>query len=145
VRRWHAGISRLTGPTAVRQAYAVLRAVLNTAVADEALQRNPCRIKGAGQAYSPERPLLGLPEVEALTAAMPADLRTLVTLAFWAHTRLGEVLALRRGDVALDTGQLRIERQVVEVAGMGPSAHHGTQGWQSAHRARPGTGRRRAL
>ncbi|MDP9435557.1 MAG: site-specific integrase [Actinomycetota bacterium] len=110
----------MTGPTAVRQAYAVLRAVLNTAVADEALQRNPCRIKGAGQAYSPERPLLGLPEVEALTAAMPADLRTLVTLAFWAHTRLGEVLALRRGDVALDTGQLRIERQVVEVAGKGP-------------------------
>ncbi len=62
VRRWHAGISRLTGPTAaVRQAYAVLRAVLNTVVADEALQRNPCRIKGAGQAYSPERPCSGCP------------------------------------------------------------------------------------
>lgn len=120
VRRWHAEVGTLTGPTAVRQAYAVLRAVLNTAVADEAVQRNPCRIKGAGQAYSPERPLLSLTDVEALTRAMPPELRTLVTLAFWAHTRLGEVLALERGDVALETGQLRIQRQVVEVAGEGP-------------------------
>ncbi len=81
VRRWHAQVSAMTKPTAVRQAYAVLRAVLNTAVADDVLQRNPCRIKGAGQAYPPERPLLDLADVEALTAAMPADLRTLVTLA----------------------------------------------------------------
>ena len=119
IRRWHAQVSAMTKPTAVRQAYAVLRAVLNTAVADDLLQRNPCRIKGAGQAYSPERPLLDLADVDALTAAMPAELRTLVTLAFWAHTRLGEVLGLRRGDVDLEAGQLRIEQQVVEVAGEG--------------------------
>ncbi len=96
VRRWHAQVSATTKPTAVRQAYAVLRAVLNTAVADDLLQRNPCRIKGAGHAYSPERPLLSMEDVDALTAAMPTELRTLVTLAFWAHTRLGEVLGLRR-------------------------------------------------
>lgn len=119
VRRWHAHISGQTGATAVRQAYAVLRAVLNTAVADEALHRNPCRIQGAGQAHTPERPLLGLDEVEALVVAMPPELRTLTTLAFWAHTRLGEVLALRRSDVLLDKRQLRIERQVVEVDGVG--------------------------
>jgi len=37
VRRWHAHIGGETGVNAVRQAYAVLRAILNTAVADEAL------------------------------------------------------------------------------------------------------------
>lgn len=120
IRRWHAEVSRQTGPTAVRQAYAVLRAILNTAVADEALHRNPCRIVGAGQAHTPERPLLGLDEVTALIAAMPTDLQTLTTLAFWAHTRLGEVLALRHGDVYLDKRQLRVERQVVEVDQEGP-------------------------
>ena len=112
-------LSATTKPTAVRQAYAVLRAVLNTAVADDLLQRNPCRIKGAGQAHSPERPLLSMADVDALNAAMPTELRTLVTLAFWAHTRLGEVLGLRRGDVDLEAGLLRIEQQVVEVAGEG--------------------------
>lgn len=119
VRGWHARVSGTVGSTAVRQAYAVLRAVLNTAVADELLPSNPCRIKGAGQAYSPERPLLTMADVDALTAAMPQDLRALVTLAFWAHTRLGEVLGLRRMDVELDVGLLRIEQQVVEVAGEG--------------------------
>jgi hypothetical protein len=74
VGRWHADVGRRTGATAVRQAYAVLRAVLNTAVADEALHRNPCRIKDAGQAYSRERPLLGLDQVDALIAAMPEEL-----------------------------------------------------------------------
>ena len=119
VRRWHAHIGGETGVNAVRQAYAVLRAILNTAVADEALYRNPCRIKGAGQSHSPERPLLDLEELAALEAAMTEDMRLLVTLAFWAHLRLGEVLALQRGDVLLDKRQLRVQRQVVEVDGQG--------------------------
>ena len=50
---------------------------------------------------------------------MTEDMRLLVTLAFWAHLRLGEVLALQRGDVLLDKRQLRVQRQVVEVDGQG--------------------------
>jgi Phage integrase, N-terminal SAM-like domain len=44
VRRWHAEVAASTGTTATRQAYALLRAILNTAVADDAIGRNPCRI-----------------------------------------------------------------------------------------------------
>lgn len=75
--------------------------------------------QGRWQAYSPERPLRSLADVEGLTAAMPVELRTLVTLAFWAHTRLGEVLGLRRGGVDPESGVLRFEQQVVEVVGEG--------------------------
>jgi len=46
--------------------------------------------------------------------------QTLTSLGFWVQTRLGEVLALRHADVDLDKGQLRIERQTVEVDGEGP-------------------------
>jgi hypothetical protein len=46
VRQWHARTSAAIGPTATRQAYAVLHAILATAVADDALMRNPCRIAG---------------------------------------------------------------------------------------------------
>src|SRR4051812_44400357 len=42
VRTWHAQVSASTGPTATRQAYALLRAILSTAVEDGALPRNPC-------------------------------------------------------------------------------------------------------
>jgi hypothetical protein len=33
----------------VAKAYRLLKAIFNTAVDDELIRRNPCRIKGAGQ------------------------------------------------------------------------------------------------
>jgi hypothetical protein len=89
VRRWHAEASAATGPTATRQAYALLHAILATAVADDALPRNPCRITGAGQARSDERPLLDLEQTQRLSVNMPTHLRGLVDLAFWGRLRLG--------------------------------------------------------
>jgi integrase len=115
VRRWHAETSAATGPTATRQAYAVLHAVLATAVADDALPRNPCRITGAGQARSDERPLLDLEQIQRLSVNMPAHLRGLVDLAFWGHLRLGELLALRIGDLDMEEGTVTVRRQVVET------------------------------
>ena len=120
VRKWHADTSEATGETATRQAYALLRAILNTAVADDVILRNPCRIRGAGQPHSPERPLADLETVTKLVGAIPVHLRCLVVVAFWAHARLGELLGLQRGDVDLAAGTIRIERQVVEVDHVGP-------------------------
>src|SRR3954454_20092316 len=120
VRRWHAEVAASTGTTATRQAYALLRAILNTAVADDAIARNPCRIRGAGQARTPERPLIDPADVERAAAAMPSGLEATVLLALWAHLRIGEVLGLERRDVDLDAGTLTVDRQVVEVRGQGP-------------------------
>lgn len=120
VRTWHSETLSQTGPTATRQAYALLRSILNTAVTDEAIPRNPCRITGAGQPSSPERPLLDLETVQALIDAMPAYLRTITTTIFWAHLRIGEAVALQRRDVDLTAGTLQIERQHVEIRGQGP-------------------------
>jgi integrase len=119
VRTWHAG-TLASGETAARQAYATLRAILNTAVADDVISRNPCRIVGAGQPRSAERPLLDLDAVEAITAQMPEHFRTLVTVAFWASLRIGEAVSLQHRDVDLDAGTLRVERQQVELTGKRP-------------------------
>jgi integrase len=120
VRRWHAEVAASTGTTATRQAYALLRAILNTAVADDAIARNPCRIRGAGQSRTPERPLIDPVDVERAAAAMPAGLEATVLIALWAHLRIGEVLGLERRDIDLDAGTLSVDRQVVEVRGRGP-------------------------
>ena len=120
VRRWHQFVLSQTGPTAARQAYALLRAVFNTAVSDDIVPRNPCRIRGAGQPNSPERPLIDLDVVTALVDAMPEHLKAFTIVAFWGHARLGELLGLRVGDVDVAKGTLRIERQVIEVDGEGP-------------------------
>ena len=138
MRRWHADVSAATGPTATRQAYALLRAVLSTAVEDEALLRNPCHIRGAGQPSSPERPLLDREQVEALAAAMPPHLRALVRTAFWAHLRLGEVIALQRCDVDLDAGTVRVAHQLVEVGARQVETTPKVASVRTVHLAEPG-------
>jgi len=115
VRAWHSRLIAQTGPTATRQAYAVLRAILSTAVADDALHRNPCRITGAGQPRTPERPLLGVDEVMRLAAVVTPYLRSFVLTAFWGHLRLGEIVALRVGNVDLAEGTVTVARQVLET------------------------------
>ena len=51
--------------------------------------------------------------MQHLSAHMPENLRGLVDLAFWAHLRLGELLALRSID--MDPGTVAVQRQVVET------------------------------
>jgi len=138
VRRWHAEVSAATGPTATRQAYGTLRAILATAVDDEALARNPCRIRGAGQSNSPERPLLDREQVAALAGAMPEYLRALVLVTFWGHLRLGEVLALRRCNVDLDAGTVRVESQLVEVGAQQVETAPKAASVRTVHLADPG-------
>lgn len=82
--------------------------------------RNPCRITGAGQARSDERPLLDLEQVRRLVTHTPDHLRGLVELAFWSLLRLGELVALRVADVSVDAGTVSVRRQVVE-ADSGPA------------------------
>ncbi len=48
VRLWNSDLSRRGGALQAAKAYRLLRAVLNTAVDDGLLVRNPCRIPGAG-------------------------------------------------------------------------------------------------
>lgn len=43
------------------KAYRLLRAVLHTAVDDDVIRRNPCRIRGADQEHAAERPTLTPP------------------------------------------------------------------------------------
>jgi hypothetical protein len=65
-----------TGASTVSKIYRLLRAVMNTAVDDEVVGRNPCRIKGAGVEPTPERPVIGVEAVLALADAVPERYRT---------------------------------------------------------------------
>jgi integrase len=116
VRAWHATLLRDGSPTPTRQAYALLRAMLNTAVSDELLLRNPCLVRGAGVARSGERTTATLAQVEALAEAVPPRYRMLILLAAWSGARWGELVALSRDRLDLERGTMRIDRQYVELA-----------------------------
>ena len=116
VRSWNAHLARKYPITAAK-AYRLLNGILNTAVADELIGRNPCVVKGAAQERSPERPMVSIAEVDALTAAMPERWRIAVELAAWCHLRLGELLGLERRDIDLLHRRILVERTAHHVGG----------------------------
>ena len=103
----------------VAKAYRLLKAIFNTAVDDGLIRRNPCRIKGAGQEKSPERPVLTVPQVYALADAVGGRYRALVLLGVFASLRWGELAALRRADIDLQARTVRVSRQLSEQRGGG--------------------------
>jgi integrase len=65
VREWRASLlSNGVSVSMAAKAYRLLRAILTTAVEDDSiLPRNPCRIKGAGDEHTEERPVLTVRQV----------------------------------------------------------------------------------
>jgi integrase len=103
VRSWRSERLDATGaPTTVAKAYRLLKAIMETAVDDELIRRNPCRIRGAGKESAPERPVATVAQVDALADAMGPRWRLMVYLAAYGPARPEEQAALRRRDVDLD-------------------------------------------
>ncbi len=115
VRRWRAELleSGLGEPSVVK-AYQILRAMMNTAVDDGLVQRNPCRIKGAGVTKSPERPVLTVDEVLAVADAIEGRYRVMVLLAAFTGLRFGELAGLQRRDIEVEKRFVRVQRAVAE-------------------------------
>jgi len=118
VRKWRkklldSGLSSVT----VAKAYRLLKAIMNTAVDDGLIKRNPCRIDGAGQEHSPERPVLAIAQVFALADAFTdRRYRLLILLAAFGSVRWGELAALPRYCVDTDAGIISVRMSVVELA-----------------------------
>lgn len=118
VRAWFADLSEPEGPgraTAAR-CYRLLRTIMNTAVADGLIVKNPCQVKGAGAEHSPERPIATVPQVLALADIIVPRFRASVLLAAFCSLRRGEILGLRRGDVDLLHCTVTVRRAVVSLA-----------------------------
>ena len=117
VKAWHARLAG-TGPSQRAQAYQILSTIMASAVDDGMIPASPCRIRGAGSVPRAKtiRPAT-LPELETITAMMPERLRLLVLLSAWCALRFGESTELRRRDVDLEQGVLRIRRGVSRARG----------------------------
>ncbi|WP_373871133.1 hypothetical protein [Actinoplanes philippinensis] len=95
-------------PQAVKS-YSLLRAILDTAVReDEILEQNPCRIPGYDRYHAPERPVATVAQVLALAEQMPPRYVALITAAAFSGLRWGQLAALRRCDVDLAVGTVRV-------------------------------------
>jgi integrase len=116
VRHWYARLVERSGANSLTPAksYRLLRTVLNTAVADGLIARNPCAITGAGIERSAERRVASLAQVWALAGAVPDRFRALVLTAAFAGLRFGELAGLSRDCIDLDAGTITIRRALVQ-------------------------------
>lgn len=117
VREWY-NDTLADRPTMRAHAYSLLRTILGSAVNDELVDANPCRIVGAGKSSRVHKiKPASVEELAVLTAEMPERLRLMVTLASWCALRFGEIVELRRSDVDLSDEVIRIRRAAVRVRG----------------------------
>lgn len=118
VTEWHHALRTKTGDTYRAHAYSLLRAIYRTAQAEDKVTASPCRIRGAGQSKrkSSTEPAT-LAELEVMVEAMPANLRAAALVAAWAGLRFGELFELRRRDIDLNKGIVRVRRGVVRTGG----------------------------
>ena len=117
VRSWYLswGPERLA---ARAHTYSLLRTILNSAVDEELLATNPCRIRGAGR--PPSRPGMRpatVEEIGQIASSMPERYRLMVQLAAWCAVRFGELTELRRKDIDLRDGVIRVRRAVTWPGG----------------------------
>ncbi|WP_368662742.1 tyrosine-type recombinase/integrase [Kitasatospora sp. NA04385] len=115
VRTWHAKKKATTGATTVAKSYRLLKAIMQTAADDEAIPRNPCQIKGAGEEHPDERPVATVAQVFELAEYMGPRWRLMVFLGAFASLRPEELAALRRRDVDVDKRILRITEAAPEL------------------------------
>jgi integrase len=106
---------RRFGPVTVAKAYRLLHAIFETAVDDQIVRRNPCRIEGAGKEDSPEREVVSLPVVFAIADALPVRYRAMALLATFASMRWGELVGLRRENIDLGACEIRIVETTAEL------------------------------
>ncbi len=118
VRGWRAGLrDQRRSESTTAKAYRGLRAILNAAVDDGRIPKNPCRIKGADREHPEERPVASVAEVFALADGITPHYRAFVLTAALASLRWGELVALRRRDLDLDSGLLFVRRALIERGG----------------------------
>ena len=117
VRTWYAGLDS-GAPTMRAHTYGLLHAICATAVDDELIAVNPCRIKGAIHTSARREPVILTPgEVAAVADAIEGRYRGLVLIAAWCGLRWGEVTELRRKDIGVGAEAITVARGVTHRGG----------------------------
>jgi hypothetical protein len=113
VRSWYADLAAET-PGVARSAYRLLKAIFNTAISDDLILKNPCRVKGGATDRVTDRRIPDVNQVAALTQAMPEQYRAAVITAALGNVAPGRGAGVERRDIDLVAGAVRVERTLHE-------------------------------
>lgn len=117
VKAWYASFCP-DRPTQRARAYSLLRTIMDEAVADGVVMKNPVDISGAATAERVRHiRTLSQAQLVQLADAMPEQWKALVYVSTLCMLRMGEAFELRRGDIDLSAPSpvIRVERAVSRV------------------------------
>lgn len=124
VQKWVTGLAQNSSATVVIRAYGVLAGILDDAVADRILPRNPIRgvelprKRRKKHVYLTEGQLLRLAQASRATSSTLGEQRgVLVLMLGTCGMRWGEAVGLRVGDVDMDRHRILIERTATDLSG----------------------------
>jgi integrase len=104
VRAWYA-TALVDKPTMRRHAYQLLHAICATAVDDELLPSNPCKIKGATAVKSRRDAVVPtVDELAVIAEKIAPKWKAYVLISAWCGLRFGEATELRRKDIHYTNG-----------------------------------------
>jgi integrase len=113
---WINGMTDLS-PSRVRQAHVVLAQVLDAAVRDDRIVRNPARGSRLPRLERREAPFLEPRTVQCIAEELPVPYDLLVRVLGTLGLRFGEAAALRRRSVDLLGRRLLVTESLAEISG----------------------------
>lgn len=115
VQQWVSELANTYSPTTVIRAYGVLAAILDLAVRERRITKNPARDVTLPRKTASRKIYLSHEQVEqlAITSRMPA----LVRLLAYTGLRWGEATALQVHDIDVSRRRVGVERNAVMVGG----------------------------
>ncbi|MHB1447166.1 MAG: tyrosine-type recombinase/integrase [Acidimicrobiales bacterium] len=116
-QEWVDGLSSRMAPATVRRTFTILDQLLASAVGREVIAVNPAKGVRLPRVVTPEARFLTPTELALLVDTIDSRYRAMVLVQAWATLRIGEATGLRRLDVDLVAGTLRVENNVVQVGG----------------------------
>lgn len=103
VRNWYAEQIATGKLTAAARAYDLMKSVLKTAVEDELIETNPCRVRGGSTATTGKKVIPPTDEeLDLIIEALPEKYRPVAVLAAAGGLRFGEIIALTSDDIAIE-------------------------------------------
>ncbi|MEU2724004.1 tyrosine-type recombinase/integrase [Streptomyces smyrnaeus] len=105
------------GASTTHEVWGYLSAILQSAVEDERIRKNPCKTKSITLPTIPERRVQpwSKPRILAVRSALTARFQAMVDVGVGAGLRQGEVFGLSADDVDEDEQVIHVRRQVKKV------------------------------
>jgi integrase len=117
VAEWVSGMNARLSASRVRQAYGLLKQIMDAAVNNDLIGVTPCRGAKLPKLPASDPHILTRKQVALIAANTRAPYDLLIWIIAYSGLRVGEVFALRRRHIDLAAGVLKVESNLMEIGG----------------------------